>query len=43
MGRKDRQGKSKNQLQFSERVAGASFMILLATILIYYFYQIFTM
>jgi hypothetical protein len=43
MGREKRQGRRKNQLQFSEKVAGASFMILLVSILIYYFYQIFTM
>jgi hypothetical protein len=43
MSRKDRQGKSKNQTSYSEMVAGISFMVILAGVLIYYFYQIITM
>jgi hypothetical protein len=43
MSRKDRQGRSKKQLSYSENVAGVSFLILLGAVLVYYFYQIITM
>jgi hypothetical protein len=43
MENENSQGKSKNQIRFSEMVAGVSFLILLGAVLVYYVYEIITM
>ena len=43
MGREQRQGKSKNQLEYSEKVGFFSFLGMIIIALGYYFYTIITM
>lgn len=43
MSREDRQGRSKKQLEYSEKVGAISFIGMIVVLLGYYFYQVITM